>query len=144
RKLFPLSTAYNKWLYLLQEKASTISDDQVKQLAAIRTKFNLSPQQLQKYETILHYEQVDKDLQQIVTKSENKVISFTEKIDNILVHPILEYVIFFGILFLIFQAIYTWSGPLMDGVDELFAYLSDAAASVLPEGPLAGLIVNGI
>lgn len=144
RKLFPLSTEYNTWQYLAQEKAPTISDDQVKQLAAIRTKFNLSPQQLQKDESILRHEQVDKDLQQIVTKSENKVMSFTEKIDNILVHPILGYVIFFGILFLIFQAIYTWSGPLMDGVDELFAYLSDAAASVLPEGPLAGLIVNGI
>lgn len=144
KKLFPLATEYNTWQYLAQDNASTLDDEQREQLDGIRSKFCLKSQQLQKEESILRHEQVDRDLQAFVVKSENKTMSFTEKLDNILVHPIWGYVIFFGLLFLIFQAIYTWSGPLMDGVDELFAYLSDSAASVLPDGPLAGLIVNGI
>lgn len=144
RKLFPLATEYSTWHFLAQENPSTISEKQAKELNAIRASYGLNPQQLQKDESIMRHEQVDRDLQQFVVKTENKAMSLTEKIDNILVHPVLGYIIFFGLLFLIFQAIYTWSGPLMDGVDELFAYLSDTAANVLPKGPLAGLIVNGI
>lgn len=144
KKLFPLATEYSTWLFLAQENAPTLNDDQRLQLADIRSKYGFTSQQLQKDESILRHEQIDRDLKAFVVRSENKAMSFTERLDNILVHPVLGYVIFFGLLFLIFQAIYTWSGPLMDGVDELFAYLSDAAAGVLPEGPLAGLIVNGI
>src|SRR5690606_6478725 len=58
--------------------------------------------------------------------------------------PIWGYVIFFSLLFLIFQAIYSWSGPLMDTVDGLFAALGDYVGSTFPEGPLNDLLVNGI
>lgn len=144
KALFPLETEYKTWQLFAQEKAPSLTDHQSEQLAAIRSKYNLMPQQLQKDEAILRQDKVDQDLKLIVTKSENKNMSLTEKIDNILIHPVLGYVIFFGLLFLIFQAIYSWSGPLMDGVDAFFANFGDTVAGILPEGPLAGLIVSGI
>lgn len=144
KTLFPLETEYKTWQLFAQEKAPGISNEQWEKLKAIRSKYNLTPQQLQKDEAISRHEKIEDNLLPIVHRSENRNMTLTEKIDNLLVHPFLGYVIFFGLLFLIFQAIYSWSGPLMDGVDELFAYLADSAAGVLPEGPLAGLIVNGI
>lgn len=144
KDLFPLATEYMTWQLLAQERASGITEQQYQQLASIRSKYDFTTQQLQKDEAILRHDQIDRGLKLILRKTENKSMSLTEKIDNLLVHPILGYIIFFGLLFLIFQAIYTWSGPMMDAVDELFAYLGDAAAKILPEGPLAGLIVNGI
>ena len=144
KKLFPLDTEYKTWLNLSLENTTEKSDETAIQLKNIRQSHGLSTQQLQKAEAILRHDQINKDLEQIVTKSENKKLSLTEKIDNILLHPILGYVIFFGILFFIFQAIYAWSGPLMDGVDSLFASLGEYVAATLPEGPLNDLIVNGI
>ncbi len=144
KHLFPLETEYKTWHLLAQEKPIGILPEAGIQLDNIRSEHQLNTQQLQKDEALLRHEKVDRDLQAIIQKSTNKKLSFTHKIDNLLMHPIWGYVIFFGLLFLIFQAIYTWSGPLMDGVDELFATLGDKVATVLPEGPLGGLIVNGI
>ncbi|WP_164122052.1 MULTISPECIES: ferrous iron transport protein B [Sphingobacterium] len=144
KKLFPLSTEYRTWQYLAQDNIKILSAEENNQLSAIRSKYGVSIQQLQKAEAMLRQEKINNDLQQILFKKENKKLSLTERIDNILIHPIYGYLIFFGILFLIFQAIYNWSGPLMDGVDELFASLGEATSAVMPEGPLANLLVNGV
>lgn len=144
KNIFPLETEYRTWQYLAQENVKVLSPEENDRLAAIRNKYNITVQQLQKAEAVLRQELINKSLAPILRKKENKKLSLTEKIDNILIHPIYGYVIFFGLLFLIFQAIYTWSGPLMDGVDQLFASLGESVSALLPEGPLADLVVNGI
>ena len=144
KKLFPLDTEYKTWLYLSLDSNTTINTTLAQQLEEIRSKHNITPQQLQKTEAILRHDKINNDLEAIVTKSENKKLTFTEKIDNILLHPILGYAIFFGLLFFIFQAIFAWSGPLMDFVDSTFTALGDYVGGILPEGPLNDLIVNGI
>src|SRR5690606_39968946 len=59
-------------------------------------------------------------------------------------HPISGYVIFFRLLLLIFQAIYAWSGPLMDWIDGAFGDLTALLDDKLPDGPLASLFIYGI
>lgn len=144
KKLFPLDTEYKTWLHLALDSQITISSANAESLKVIREKHQLSTQQLQKDEAIIRHEVVHRGLENIVTKSENKKLSATEQVDNILLHPIFGYVIFFGILFLIFQAIYSWSGPLMDWVDGSFASLGEFVGANFPAGPLNDLIVNGI
>jgi ferrous iron transport protein B len=144
KKLFPLDTEYKTWMHLALENQNILPVETCKELQAIRANHQISTQQLQKEEAILRHDKIQIDLAAIVTKSVNKKLSFTEKIDNILIHPILGYIIFFGILFLIFQAIYAWSGPLMDAVDGLFASLGEYVGGNFPEGPLNDLLVNGI
>lgn len=144
KKLFPLEREYRTWLNLAQEEAVGVDKELIKQLGTIRKKYNITAQQLQKEESILRHHNINRDLETILEKSENKKLSATEKIDNVLLHPIFGYLIFFGILFLIFQAIYSWSSPLMDTVDTSFAAVGEYVASALPEGPLNDLIVNGI
>lgn len=144
KKLFPLDTEYKTWLNLAQEKPVAVQESISDQLNKIRTSNDISAQQLQKEESILRNSIVNNKLETIIEKSENKSLSITEKIDNVLLHPIFGYVIFFGILFFIFQAIYSWSGPLMDGVDNIFSSIGGYISTILPEGPLNDLIVNGI
>lgn len=144
KKLFPLDTEYKTWMYLGLDAQNTHGLETSQQLASIRAKYQLSTQQLQKDEAILRHEKVQQALTAIVQKSENKKLSVTEKIDEVLMHPILGYVIFFGILFFIFQAIYAWSGPVMDAVDASFASIGEFIGSNFPEGPLNDLLVNGI
>jgi ferrous iron transport protein B len=54
------------------------------------------------------------------------------------------YLIFFMILFLIFQAIFTWANIPMDLIDLSFAKLSSLLSDVLPHGPLTSLLTEGI
>lgn len=144
KKLFPLDTEYKTWMYLGLDAQNTHGLETSQQLASIRAKYQLSTQQLQKDEAILRHEKVQQALSAIVQKSVNKKLSLTEKIDGLLMHPVLGYVIFFGILFFIFQAIYAWSGPVMDAVDASFASIGEFISANFPEGPLNDLLVNGI
>lgn len=144
KKLFPLETEYKTWLSLAQEDPIDLPDQVKQQLKEIKAKHNISAQQLQKEESILRHDLIQTDLDKIVTKSTNRNLSLTDKVDRVLLHPIFGYMLFFGILFFIFQAIYSWAEPLMDSVDTGFAYAGEFVAGLLPPGPLNDLIVNGI
>src|SRR5690606_24262592 len=54
------------------------------------------------------------------------------------------YVVFLGILLLIFQAIFAWSTVPMDLIDGFFASLSAWLAETLPSGVLNDLLAEGI
>ncbi|GGH13791.1 ferrous iron transport protein B [Sphingobacterium alkalisoli] len=144
KQVFPLATEYLTWQYLAQNSISNLSLEKRSALQRIRQSHQLDIQELQKDESISRHDKIAKNLASIILKKENKRLSITEKVDNLLIHPVLGYVIFFGLLFLIFQAIYSWAGPLMDGIDTLFVSLSDAIAATLPKGPLSSLLINGV
>ena len=67
--------------------------------------------------------------------------SFTKWLDDILIHPIFGYFIFLGVLFLIFQAIFSWSAYPMDLIDGWFTTLSIWVATTLPPGVFNDLLV---
>jgi len=48
------------------------------------------------------------------------------------------------VMFLIFQAVFAWATPMMDGIETLFGWFGERAAATLPEGPLASLVTDGI
>jgi len=144
KKIFPIATEYLTWQYLAQENVSYLPVDKQETLSAIRAKYQLDPHEMQKTESLLRHDQISIDLDGILNKSENKTFDTTSKIDSILIHPVLGYVIFFGILFLIFQAIFSWSGPLMDWIDGTFGQLTEYLTTILPEGPLSSLFIEGI
>lgn len=144
KRVFPLSTEYMTWQYLVQDAVRHLPRDKREALHAIRAKYGLSSQFLQKEESLQRGKAIDQVLGGIVQKGINKEASLTSKIDRIVLHPVLGYVIFFAALLLVFQAIYSWSAPLMDGIDGFFSWLTGYLQANLPEGPLASLFTDGI
>lgn len=111
----------NSTLFLTESKSNTIDD------------------------TLLRFKKIDSILNNCVTTNgENKSYLLTKKIDNILTHKLYGYLIFLGLLFIIFQAIFSWSSYPMDLIESGFISLSDFVANNLPEGVLNDLLVNGI
>ena len=53
-------------------------------------------------------------------------------------------ILLFLILFVIFQAVYAWATPMMDGLEALVTTIGSVIANWLPEGVLKSLIVDGI
>ena len=70
--------------------------------------------------------------------------SRSDRADQILTHRFFGTLAFILVNALVFQAIYAWSGPLMDGVDALFAMLGTSVAALIPPGPLQSLVVDGL
>lgn len=80
----------------------------------------------------------------IIKKGEDKNSGLTKKIDNILTHKYYGYMIFLSLMFLIFQAIFSWSSYPMEIIENAFLQLGGWLSEVVPQGILSDLIVNGI
>ena len=92
-----------------------------------------------------------KDLQskaRLITSSAvsqiNKTVSLTQKIDNIVLHPFYGVIILAGLLIFMFQAVYWWAAPFMDGIDFIFSRLQLMVDSNFSETWLKSLISDGI
>jgi len=67
-----------------------------------------------------------------------------DALDRWLLHPVFGLAALVVVMFLIFQAVFAWATPMMDGIEALFAWLAAHVGEVLPEGPLSSLITDGI
>ena len=68
----------------------------------------------------------------------------SERIDRVLTHKVFGLAILVLILLTVFQAIFSWATLPMDLLESGFGALGDGVRSLLPEGILADLIVDGI
>lgn len=135
---------YIAWLHLSQKHSKYLPALQASEITTMRQEHQVSYHRLQIQETMARYTVLDNQLFGVMKDTSVKRGNFTERLDNLLIHPFWGYVFFFALLLLIFQAIYTWSGPFMDGIDNGFAWLAATAGELLPDGPINGLITDGI
>ncbi|MCA8913841.1 MAG: ferrous iron transport protein B [Planctomycetes bacterium] len=68
----------------------------------------------------------------------------TDVVDGILTHKLWGSLVFILAMGVIFQSIYSWSGPLMDAIDGGFSALGSWVGGMLSDGALKSLIVDGI
>ena len=68
----------------------------------------------------------------------------SDKLDAVLTHRIAGPAIFVLVLALIFQAVFSWAIPLMDGLEALVAGLGDLTRAALPSGLVEDLLVEGV
>jgi ferrous iron transport protein B len=67
-----------------------------------------------------------------------------ERLDAVLLHRVWGPLIFLGVVLLVFQAIFTWATPFMDGIEWLIATSGAWVAGHLPESWLRDLLVDGV
>ena len=66
------------------------------------------------------------------------------KLDKVLLHPWLGPVILFGILFVIFQAVFAWADPFIGMIEGLTEVMASGVIAVVPEGLLQDFLVDGV
>jgi ferrous iron transport protein B len=70
--------------------------------------------------------------------------TLTGKIDSVLLHPVAGLLILLTLLFVMFQAVFSWAAPAMDGIDLGLSSLGGWVAAVMPDGLLESLVVDGL
>jgi ferrous iron transport protein B len=68
----------------------------------------------------------------------------TEKLDGIVLHKVWGPLIFLAMVVLVFEAIFTWAVPLMDGVEWLIGTTGTWVAGALPAGWVRSLLIDGV
>ena len=126
------------------------ADTYLGKLESVKTQLNhedrkcMVPKRLQVQETIRRYQQIDGYMSQIISKKPQFKELLTEKLDKVLVHPILGYLVFALILLMIFQSVFLIAEYPMNWIDGSFAWLSQFTKTHLPDGPINSLLSDGI
>ncbi len=142
RRAFPNQLLYKLWLVITQD-VNFLNLDR-NEIKSSFTKSHSDLKKLQQKETIKRYQFINDTLKLGQKIDVSKATDIRAKIDRVLTHKIFGYVIFFGILMLIFQFLFDWSSIPMDFIDETFANFSSLAKQHLPAGEFTNLISEGL
>jgi ferrous iron transport protein B len=125
--------------------AAELISEKSERLKEIFQTYKFNAHQFQEEEVFARYHVIDQAVKLARVKSELSLKkSLTKKVDAILTHRFLGILIFLILMFLIFQAVFSWSTYPMDWVEAGFKQLSNYIEQALPAGVLNDLIVQGI
>jgi len=69
---------------------------------------------------------------------------FQHRLDAVVMHPVGGLAILAVVLFLIFQAVFSWANVPMDAIKAVMAAAGQAVTAHMAEGPLRSLLVDGV
>jgi ferrous iron transport protein B len=125
--------------------AAELISEKSARLKEIFQSYQFNAHQFQEEEVFARYHIIDQAVKLARVKSELSLKkSLTKKVDAILTHRFFGILIFLTLMFLIFQAVFSWSTYPMDWVEAGFKQLSNYIEKALPAGVLNDLIVQGI
>jgi ferrous iron transport protein B len=73
-----------------------------------------------------------------------RIAKVDEAIDRVVLHPVLGLAVLAVVMFLIFQAVFSWAKPVQDAIDAGIAAFGAGVGNLLPDGALRSLLVDGV
>lgn len=97
-------------------------------------------------EVLQRYNSINRVVQNCVNEEqkENKSLENTSRIDKILLHTVWGYLIFLGVFFFVFQAIFAWAQYPMDLISSVFSSAGNYLHDLLPAGMINDLLIQGL
>ncbi|WP_426177040.1 ferrous iron transporter B [Massilia sp. TWR1-2-2] len=78
------------------------------------------------------------------TSHANDTGNLTEKIDQVVLHPVVGPILLAALMFLVFQAVFSWAALPMEMITGGVDSLGQAISAHMADGPLRSLLVEGI
>lgn len=69
--------------------------------------------------------------------------TLSDRIDAVVTHRLWGPLLFAGVLLVIFQAVFSWATPAMDGIEWSVGAAGEGLRTVLPDGPVEDALVEG-
>lgn len=144
-QLLPVKNEYHALLLAHHsKKINFVNEAKKKQLQEIVLQNKFNPINNQLDEIMQRYNKFTPVVNDVLSKSFKNAKTLTDKIDFIVTHNFFGPIIFFGLMFFIFQAIFAWSIIPMDWIDLKFAQLASYLQSVLPTTIFSRLLTEGL
>lgn len=145
-ELVTLTSKQNRYA-ALQSAINTVnlSMPDAPKYSALFDQYGFAVNSYQQQEVLARYHLIDEAVR-IARKETTNVVkqSITRKIDGWLTHRVGGVLIFLALLFLVFQAIFSWSSVPMQWVEQLFEWAQNGVDALLPDGMLKDLLNNGV
>ncbi|MGH8512015.1 MAG: FeoB small GTPase domain-containing protein, partial [Gammaproteobacteria bacterium] len=128
---------------LVLERLRAAGSEVAERLSEARAALGFATESLAAADARYRYEWINRILVQVETRSD-RLGDWSDRIDRLVSHPLLGTALFLGVMALVFQAVFSWATPMVDGIDALTRHLGEFVSRQLPEGALASLIVDGM
>jgi ferrous iron transport protein B len=79
-----------------------------------------------------------------VHRPAERTTTWTDRLDHLLTHRLWGTLVFLVLMFVVFESIFTWAGPVMDLLKGGKGWLANSLRDVLPVGPATDLLINGV
>ena len=141
---------YRCLLWLMEhDRMKMFTKAQCADLDQIMVKHDFEPKKYKSAETVKRYEFLTEVVDRCVINLNRQwdappVKTWTDRLDKLFLHPVGGYLFFLAILFVMFQAVFTWATYPMDAIDAGVAFLNDWLKDILPESTLRGLLTDGL
>ncbi|WP_188237790.1 ferrous iron transporter B [Sphingopyxis sp. LK2115] len=76
--------------------------------------------------------------------SETPVRRWTQRVDNVVLHPLFGMIILLALMFVMFQAVYAWAAPPADALEGLVGTMQAWIVDHIPQNFLRDLVVEGL
>nr|WP_208404141.1 ferrous iron transporter B [Sphingomonas insulae] len=93
---------------------------------------------------IVHLQRRARQIATAATVSETAGRRWAHMLDSVALHPVAGPVLLVTILFVMFQAVFTWATVPADAIDAGFGWLQDAIKGVMPDGFARSLLTDGL
>jgi ferrous iron transport protein B len=79
-----------------------------------------------------------------VPEARTEAQQFTRRVDGVLIHPLWGFALFLLVHLLLFQALFSWSEPMIGAVEDAFAWLATTVGELLGDNVFSELIQGGV
>lgn len=90
-----------------------------------------------------NHEKIDQILKDVVVFVDHED-KRTDFLDKIFLHPVLGLISLALMMFVVFQAVFAWAAPFMDGIEEFFAWFGEWIGQFISQPLLNSLVVDGV
>ena len=123
---------------------SFLTADERAYVQELTEEYDFQPTARQAQETIARYGRINEVLLNCVTVTRTeKNEPYSNRLDKVLTHKVWGYAIFFGVLFLMFQAVFAWASYPMELIDQGVAWINGLIQTNF-DGPLINLLTEGV
>lgn len=96
-----------------------------------------------RFESEVRYAWIAQVTQQAINRKREQTSQVSHRIDDIVLHRVWGPIIFLLLMAIVFESVFAWANPLIDGIEGGLAWLGTTVGSYLPEGDLRSLVVDG-
>jgi ferrous iron transport protein B len=95
-------------------------------------------------EARIRYADIGRLLDGVLQRCDHRRATVSDRIDHVLTHRAAGLAVFALLMFVVFQSIYTWAGPLMEGIAAGQSLVAGLVGGWIAPGALRSLLVDGI
>jgi ferrous iron transport protein B len=152
--------AFATWLLLSVDDANALADDPDiphSTILAVRRRATAAGRDIEAEIIGQRYAWIDARAPRLVKRvPPGATANLSERIDRVLLHPILGAMVFFAVMAVVFKALFAWSDPAITAIEVLFGLLGEVVGSgfgalagwwpvlASPIGLVSDLVVEGI